>query len=108
MKSYLIWPYARAVFILPGTVLIFLPLAIFWLGNGTHWGGKLPQLKDELVWLGYFFFLIGLYLAGWTNRLFLTIGDGTPAPCNPPRNFVVQGPFLYVRNPMILAVFLML
>ena len=108
MKRYLIWPYARALFVLPGTVLIFLPAAIFWFGQGTHWGGKLPQLEEELPWLGYISFLIGLFLAGWTNRLFLTIGDGTPAPWDPPRNFVLQGPFLYVRNPMMLAVFLLL
>ena len=71
MKRYLIWPYARALFILPGTVLIFLPATIFLFGQGTHWGGKLPQLQEELPWLGYISFLIGLFLAGWTNRLFI-------------------------------------
>ncbi len=32
--------------------------------------------------------------------LFLTAGRGTPAPFDPPRNFVAIGPYRLVRNPM--------
>ena len=34
---------------------------------------------------------------------FLTIGRGTPAPFDPPREFVASGPYRYVRNPMYLG-----
>ena len=41
-------------------------------------------------------------------RLFLHVGRGTPAPWDPPRRLVVQGPYRHVRNPMITSVIAML
>lgn len=32
-----------------------------------------------------------------------TVGRGTPAPFDPPREFVAVGPYRYVRNPMYLG-----
>lgn len=34
---------------------------------------------------------------------FVIIGRGTPAPFDPPRKFVVVGPYKYVRNPMYIG-----
>jgi protein-S-isoprenylcysteine O-methyltransferase Ste14 len=39
----------------------------------------------------------------WCLALFLR-GRGTPLPFAPPREFVVQGPYCYSRNPMALSV----
>ena len=39
-----------------------------------------------------------------TVALFATVGEGTLAPWDPPRRFVVRGPYRYVRNPMISGV----
>jgi protein-S-isoprenylcysteine O-methyltransferase Ste14 len=45
-----------------------------------------------------------LYLACvW---LFAANGRGTPAPIDPPKKLVVRGPYRWVRNPMYLAVLL--
>jgi protein-S-isoprenylcysteine O-methyltransferase Ste14 len=48
---------------------------------------------------------IALLAAGGTLALaciatFVTRGEGTPAPFDPPRKFVAAGPYKFVRNPM--------
>ncbi len=48
---------------------------------------------------------VGIYK---TVSLFTTYGDGTPAPYDPPKKFVAKGLYRYVRNPMMIGVFLVL
>jgi protein-S-isoprenylcysteine O-methyltransferase Ste14 len=38
----------------------------------------------------------------------LKVGQGTPAPWDPPKKLVVRGPYRYVRNPMITGALLLL
>lgn len=45
----------------------------------------------------------GALLAAACIATFLTQGRGTPAPFDPPREFVASGPYRYVRNPMYLG-----
>lgn len=52
--------------------------------------------------------LSGTALFMWTNWLFVTLGYGTLAPWDPPRKLIIEGPYHYVRNPMIISVGLML
>lgn len=63
-----------------------------------HWG----------QWLGLWLILNGLGLAGWCVFLFITEGKGTPFPLDPPTQFVARGPYRFVRNPMVLGMFLVL
>ena len=42
----------------------------------------------------------GALLAGICIATFVTRGRGTPAPFDPPREFVASGPYRWVRNPM--------
>lgn len=62
------------------------------------------QLPVSLpVWLRPFGFELaaaGALLAGICIATFVTKGGGTPAPFDPPREFVASGPYRYVRNPM--------
>jgi protein-S-isoprenylcysteine O-methyltransferase Ste14 len=69
---------------------------------------------------------LGFALAGWTRGLgvavmaaggilafvcvatFVTRGQGTPAPFDPPRMFVAAGPYRFVRNPMYIGGFIAL
>jgi protein-S-isoprenylcysteine O-methyltransferase Ste14 len=69
---------------------------------------------------------IGLALSGWTRTLgigvmvvggilafacvaaFVTRGEGTAAPFDPPRTFVAAGPYRFVRNPMYIGGFTVL
>ncbi len=69
---------------------------------------------------------LGFAMAGWTRDLgvlvmaaggilafacvatFVTPGEGTPAPFDPPRKFVATGPYRFVRNPMYVGGFIVL
>ena len=50
----------------------------------------------------------GLALAVATIRLFITAGEGTIAPWDPPQRLVVRGVYRHVRNPMITGLCLVL
>jgi protein-S-isoprenylcysteine O-methyltransferase Ste14 len=98
----------RAILILPGTVLVVVPALILWLARGTALGAWPAGIDDPRSWVGVLLFCTGLVFAIWTCRLFVTVGEGTPAPWDPPRKLVVRGPYRHVRNPMITSVLLML
>jgi protein-S-isoprenylcysteine O-methyltransferase Ste14 len=58
-------------------------------------------------------FGIALMALGGTLALaciaaFVTRGEGTPAPFDPPRKFVAAGPYRFVRNPMYIGGFIVL
>jgi len=102
------WPLARTVLILPVNVIIVVPMVILWASQGTLWAARPVLLMSPAFWVALIIGLIGLTLGVWTSRDFVTKGEGTPAPWNPPKKFVLSGPYRYLRNPMILGVFLML
>ena len=91
------------ILILPGTVAVAVPALLLWLTGGPSGGPSSVAVVAGLL-LG----LIGLGLAVWTVRLFLTRGRGTPAPWDPPLDLVVEGPYAHVRNPMISSVLMIL
>ena len=53
--------------------------------------------------LGYVVAVFGGIVAATCIWFFVTRGRGTPAPFDPPREFVATGPYRYVRNPMYLG-----
>ena len=53
------------------------------------------------------FFLLALFLIGWSVQNFLK-AKGTPVPFNPPPILVTTGPYAYTRNPMLTGVFSLL
>lgn len=95
------WRLRRTVILLPGSVLLVLPALILWLTRGTKYRMRPRRPHDPLFWLAVLLGGAGLGVMGWTVRLFATVGNGTPAPWEPPKRLVVQGPYRYVRNPMI-------
>ncbi|MFD1158881.1 methyltransferase family protein [Roseovarius aestuarii] len=96
----------KAVLILPGTALIYIPFLIQWfsnswpfdviVGTGLHWALAVMLVVPALA------------LAANTMKLFVHEGHGTPAPWDPPQRLVINGPYRYVRNPMLSAVILMI
>lgn len=85
--------------ILPFTVLVIVPLLIE--DNLTLVFGILPITGLLLV-------TAGLGIMAITISMFIRIGRGTLAPWSPTRNLVTNGIYAYVRNPMILGVFIVL
>lgn len=86
-------------FILPFTVLIIVPLYI----------EKKILLHNILVTLtGCLVIASGLVIMTLTISMFATIGKGTLAPWSPTKKLVISGLYRYVRNPMILGVFIIL
>ena len=61
------------------------------------------SLPSWLVPVGLLLACAGGLVAAACIATFVTIGHGTPAPFDPPREFVARGPYRYVRNPMYLG-----
>ena len=98
----------KAIVILPGTALVYIPGAMLWLVAESGAAISLAGLARPRFWFALVLGASGLALAVWTVRLFRTVGEGTAAPWAPPKRLVVRGPYRHVRNPMITSVLLML
>ena len=85
--------------VIPGTVGVYLPV---WLGQRSD------GLHGWWTWLGLPVVLFGftiLLICIWD---FMTKGEGTPFPLDPPKKLVVGQLYRYSRNPMYLGVMTML
>ena len=81
-----------------GLLLIFVP------GRILAWSGMVRPAEWGLVeWAGIAVGTAGGALALWCVVAFALVGKGTPAPFDPPRKLVIQGPYRHVRNPMYLG-----
>lgn len=98
----------KAIIVLPGTVLIFIPAIILATAHNTRFSHPLLTPDRILFWIALLPGAAGIGLAVWTSRLFMKFGEGTPAPWDPPQKLVIRGPYRHVRNPMITSVLLML
>ncbi|HEY7470712.1 MAG TPA: methyltransferase [Gemmatimonadota bacterium] len=58
--------------------------------------------------IGFALMPLGALLAIACVATFVVLGRGTPAPFDPPREFVGSGPYRWVRNPMYLGFFVFL
>ena len=100
--------YFKVVLILPGNVLITIPLIIFFLTKRTY-SYNLINLNSVLFYISLLFLIVGLWLAIWSVRTFYNHGgDGTPGPWKPVSKLIIAGPYCYMRNPMLMGVFFLL
>lgn len=79
-------------------MLVFLPAQVL------RWAGVArPAATGALEIAGLIVGAAGAALALWCVLTFALVGEGTPAPFDPPRRLVVRGPYRVVRNPMYLG-----
>ncbi|MHA2028263.1 MAG: methyltransferase family protein [Candidatus Kariarchaeaceae archaeon] len=73
-----------------------------------RWIGITSIFTNPLnIILSFPFFLLALFLIGWSGQSFLKT-KGTPVPFNPPPILITNGPYTYTRNPMLTGVFSLL
>jgi protein-S-isoprenylcysteine O-methyltransferase Ste14 len=78
-----------------GLLLIFLPDRLL-----SATGIRLPAVIGAWQVAGTLLGASGATLALTCILTFVFVGRGTPAPFDPPRQLVVQGPYRLIRNPM--------
>jgi protein-S-isoprenylcysteine O-methyltransferase Ste14 len=83
---------------LPGVVAFLVPLVV-------ALGWKHVPPRNAAGWLPV---LAGVAVLLWCVREFHVTGRGTLAPWSPPRIMVTSGPYRFTRNPMYVAVALIL
>ncbi|HVS00670.1 MAG TPA: isoprenylcysteine carboxylmethyltransferase family protein [Thermoanaerobaculia bacterium] len=92
----------RAALYSAGFVLLWWWLAVSVQPLDARMQFTLPGWARPLGWI---LVLAGALLALWCISTFVARGRGTPAPFDPPREFVAAGPYRYVRNPMYIGGF---
>ena len=100
MSNNSIFNHIKNIIILPVNITVVFPYILYRFLN-------FQTITDDHLWLkvsGAFFILIGLLLLINTIRLFSSKGRGTLAPWNSTRKLVVEGPYKYIRNPMIAGI----
>lgn len=95
--------WIKAVLILPFNVVVVIPFFLVCLS-----GYKLHINEPIYVTIGVILAVLAFLLATRTMYLFDKIGHGTAGPWDPPKKLVIQGPYCYVRNPMITSVLMFL
>ncbi len=99
----------RSILTLPIAVTIGVPLVLsvfYGLDNPVWLENGIPLW--ERSGFGLIFLIIGLVLVVSTINLFVGFREGTLAPWDPTSKLVVEGPYGYVRNPMISGVIFIL
>ena len=99
-RKILTTPVAALIFF--GLVVLFV-FASFWLDKWLtclHFGSTWWSL-----WLSCLLILFGWFIMFWPVIAFFST-RGTPVPFNPPPKLITTGLYAYVRNPMLLGLFI--
>ena len=102
-------PLIKAFLIFPINVMGVIPTFLVWCSRP---GGVLERFpysfSNVRSLVAMLLIAVGAGLCWKTVSLFIEYGEGTPVPFDPPRKLVIRGPYIYMRNPMMVAVCLVL
>jgi len=87
------------------TLLVLFIVSSLWVDRFMGFPKLLPSSLSTIISMPIL--AIGLFLLLWSNLHFVK-AKGTPVPFNPPPKLVTSGPYAYVRNPMLLGLFILL
>lgn len=90
----------RAVLYAVGFVLLWWWLAVLMRPFDARLTVTIPAWALPFGWA---LVVLSAVVTFWCVSTFATRGRGTPAPFDPPREFVAMGPYRYVRNPMYIG-----
>ncbi len=85
--------------IVPGTVAVLLPNMII---------EQQDIINDGEFYPGILLMMTGFFAYCWCVWDFIHYGRGTPAPMDAPQRLVIRGLYRYSRNPMYVAVLLVI
>ncbi|MHA1950323.1 MAG: methyltransferase family protein [Candidatus Thorarchaeota archaeon] len=97
--------YVKGFILEPFLGIVVVPAIILLIFSDIHlaWDWSYP-FNIVLTGIGLTLTVIGMVLLIVTTYLFAKYGHGSAAPWDPPTDLVVNGLYLYVRNPMVLGV----
>jgi protein-S-isoprenylcysteine O-methyltransferase Ste14 len=99
----------KAFVIFPLNVMGVIPAFLIWCSRPGGMLHRFPYSFGEVRFLaGALLVFVGVGLCWKTVSLFTEQGEGTPAPFDPPKKLVILGPYVWVRNPMMVGVWLVL
>ena len=102
-------PLIKAFLIFPINVMGVIPTFLVWCSRpGGVLEGFPYSFSNVRSLVAMLLIAVGAGLCWKTVSLFIEYGEGTPAPFDPPRKLVIRGPYIYMRNPMMVAVCLVL
>jgi len=101
-KRQLLTPLGLLIFGLTLAAVVVLGLLT---DRALHISELLPGSLGASI--GVALLALGSMLCGWCVLRFRK-AKGTPVPFNPPRQLVVAGPYVWMRNPMVTGVFTVL
>ncbi len=105
MYNNTVFNHLISILLLPFTVTVIIPIIL------TNYFTKViiyDTGNHLLPLLGIVIITLGTALVIYTILLFAFKGKGTLAPWNPTNYLVTEGPYAYVRNPMIIGVIVIL
>jgi len=86
------------IVVLWSVALGLMPFAIEWFERSMSWPGFQP-----MPWFGGAVFVAASLIGLVAANVLVRDGHGTPLPLDTTREFVVAGPYRYVRNPMAMC-----